>query len=88
MLRQMLLSRLAPDTVVWGAKLRSFEERPADAVKGGGGGMVTLQFEGDEPAVEAAALVGADGVHSLVRQGRATTPAEPPRYMGVFIAVG
>ena len=82
-LRQMLLDRLQPDTVVWGEQLASFTEEP-NALSPEGG--VTLCFSSGL-TVSAAALVGADGVRSVVRQQR-QPPAPPLRYLGVLIVVG
>ena len=76
-LRQMLLDRLEPQTVTWGCKLEAFAERP---------GGVTLTFACGR-VVEAAALVGADGIHSLVRRCREPRAAIP-EYLGVLAVVG
>jgi salicylate hydroxylase len=83
-LRQMLLDRLAPGTVEWSCQLTDFAEHPA--AKGGGGGGVTLTFASGE-VVEAAALIGADGIHSAVRCQRRPL-AQPPEYLGVLAVVG
>lgn len=83
-LRQMLLDRLAPGTVEWDHQLLEFAEHPPD--NGGTGGGVTLTFASGK-VVEAAALIGADGIHSVVR-GRRRPAADPPGYLGVLAVVG
>ena len=86
-LRQMLLDRLSPGSVIWGARLAGFEELTLPAATGDdGGGGVALTFESGE-RLEAVALVGADGVHSLVRRRRRPAAVEPS-YLGIFISVG
>ncbi len=83
-LRQMLLDRLAPGTVEWGHQLANFVDHPP--AKGGAGGRVTLTFTSGK-VVEAAALIGADGIHSVVRCRRRPA-ADPPGYLGVLAVVG
>jgi 2-polyprenyl-6-methoxyphenol hydroxylase-like FAD-dependent oxidoreductase len=98
-LRRMLLERLAPGTVEWGEQLIDFgEDGDADegaggsnGVTAGGGGGVTLRFRSGR-VERAAVLVGADGIHSVVRRhrrhGHGQCPAEAPAYLGVLAAVG
>ncbi len=83
-LRQMLLDRLAPGTVEWGHQLADFVDHPP--AKGGAGGGVTLTFASGK-VVEAAALIGADGIHSVVRCRRKPV-ADLPGYLGVLAVVG
>lgn len=93
-LRKMLLDRLAPGTVEWGRQLVSYSEAQP-ATKGshregedgadGKPAAVTLRFASGE-VVEAAALVGADGIHSQVRVLRGS--AVKPSYIGVLAVVG
>lgn len=57
-LRQMLLDRLQPNTVVWGARVMDYHET-AD--------KVTVTFH-DGSVVDADVLVGADGINSVIRK--------------------
>jgi salicylate hydroxylase len=54
----LLLSRLTPNTVVWNARLESWEEGPLG---------IALTFEAPTLPFIASILVGADGIHSRVR---------------------
>ena len=92
-LRRLLYERLEPGTVQWGWRLRGYEEA-AD------GRSVSAHFErppsSDQAAVELAAeattttvqgsvLVGADGVHSVVRSLKF---GDGHRYVGVVVVLG
>lgn len=57
-LRQLLYERLAPDTIVWGARIRDYTED---------GEGVTVHFH-DGSDFRCSMLVGADGIHSAVRR--------------------
>ncbi len=81
-LREMLLSRLPPDTVQWGRQLTSFSEDEDG---------VTLRWHGrplEETRVDV--LVGADGIRSVVRrlldarEEKAGRPVSPLRYLGLL----
>ncbi|KAL1523893.1 hypothetical protein AB1Y20_018812 [Prymnesium parvum] len=85
-LRRMLWEQLAPESVQWGWKLTRYEEH-AD------GTGVSAHLErctaGDAPrevrVVEAALLVGADGLRSAVR---AQKLRDELRYVGVLLVLG
>jgi salicylate hydroxylase len=72
-LRRMLHDRLAPGTVKWGCRLKDYEERRNMAEEGAGDrsadGPITLLFE-DGTTQTVDLLVGADGIHSVVRRLR------------------
>ena len=79
-LLEMLRGRLPEGTVRWGVRLRGFAE---DA------GGVALELEGAGGArfpFRAAALIGADGLHSTVRARLPRCPA--PAYLGVALLLG
>jgi salicylate hydroxylase len=107
-LRKMLLDQLLPDTITWNATLENF--RLDDATN-----ILELQFsqklKTDDKdinitnvdtstfTVQAAALVGADGIHSRVRQlmlraslGKAASSLSPSittlNYLGVVLVLG
>lgn len=82
-LRQALLQALAPGTVVWGKRLAAYTERPDTSEQ------VTLTFI-DGTTDSADVLVGADGIHSMVRKlklGESSDPC-PLRYLGVMVVLG
>lgn len=94
-LREALLAQLLPGTVQWGCKLERYEES-AD----GSSARVIL---GDGRTIEAAAVVGADGVHSVVRRQKlanldeltrepGSASAAPAngglRYLGLIVVLG
>jgi len=55
-LRQLLLDRLKPDTIVWGKKFKSFENEDES---------IMVHFESGE-SIQAELLIGADGIYSGV----------------------
>ena len=63
-LREALLRGLQPGVIEWGRRLEAFQDHGAAT---GGSGGVTLRLAGGE-VVRAAVLVGAAGVHSVVRR--------------------
>jgi salicylate hydroxylase len=96
-LRRILLSKLEPGTVTWGARLRGFEERE-DSVhlrfEGGegvpGAGAGSSSSSSSSPAlpdhvVSHPVVVGADGIRSVIRRGLGGGPL---RYLGVVILLG
>ena len=97
-LRRVLLERLAPGTVKWGMGLQSYTELGADAGADNGGGDggergVLLRFV-DGTTMLAAALVGADGLRSHVRQLRdeqfksVGAPTANLKPLGVSVIIG
>ncbi|KAK3238983.1 hypothetical protein CYMTET_51059 [Cymbomonas tetramitiformis] len=76
-LRKMLLDRLHAGTVRWGHRLMGYEEHPDAA-------GVSLTFENGS-VEQAALLVGADGVNSLIRTHKTL---DPLKYLGVMIILG
>ena len=68
-LRELLLSRLRPDTVRWGRALTAVRE---------GGEHVELSFEGVDAPAKARVVVGADGIRSAVRAAAGDDDIAPP----------
>jgi 2-polyprenyl-6-methoxyphenol hydroxylase-like FAD-dependent oxidoreductase len=60
-LRKMLLDQLPPDTIKWGMKLISIDDSDEDCIR--------VRFA-DGTTDDADLLVGADGIHSVVRKAR------------------
>lgn len=91
----LLLSRLAPNTVVWNARLENWEEGPLG---------IALTFEAPTLPFTASILVGADGIHSRVRarlwkspgvataeisnSGSGSGSGGTLRYIGVVLVLG
>ena len=84
-MRQLLYERLAPDTVVWGARVRDYTETAEG---------VTVHFHesnGKAEDVRADVLVGADGIHSIVRRLQDEKAREKQgalQYLGVGAIIG
>lgn len=81
-LRQLLLDKLQPGTVVWNSKLADYEEDE---------GGVRLRFEGQEQGTERFdVLVASDGIRSSVRLQRDARMKAPNtmRYVGVAVILG
>lgn len=79
-LLELLRGKLPAGAVRWGTKLRGFAEDASG---------VDLELEGpggERFALRAAALVGADGLHSSVRARLPRCPA--PAYLGVALLLG
>ena len=79
-LRRVLLERLAPGTIAWGAALSG-----AVAAEGGGGGY-DLSFA-DGATARCKVLVGADGIRSKTRQ-LVVQGDDPHRDLGVSVILG
>lgn len=80
-LRQMLIDRLKPDTIVWGYKLTGYSETNE---------KVQLQFSNEE-SITCDLLVGTDGIRSIVRQQRDKSEREYEtqlEYIGVSVIIG
>ena len=77
-LRHRLLEKIALNTVRWGTKLRSFEPT------GNGGVSLTLT---DGNTMEAALLVGCDGIFSTVRRQLALA-GDALNYVGLVVVLG
>lgn len=81
----MLYERLAPDTVRWGYKLKDYTEdlKVSEVDK-----PITLRFD-DEREEKCDLLVGADGIHSIVRKLRDLKEKEGGlRYLEVGVILG
>lgn len=84
-LRRRLVERIRPGTIRWGAKLQSFvcsssDERGCTA----NGVTVTLT---DGSTIDAALLVGSDGIFSTVRQ-QLKFPNDRLNYVGLVVVLG
>ena len=83
-LRQLLLDKLEPGTVVWGSRLVDYEEDEAG---------VRINFEGQEQGTDKNrfdVLVASDGIRSSVRLQRDARmkAANTMRYVGVAVILG
>lgn len=76
-LRQRILERVRPGTIRWGSKLAKYECRD-------GGVDVTLT---DGTVLNAALLVGSDGIFSTVRRQLAL-PGDRLNYVGLVVVLG
>jgi 2-polyprenyl-6-methoxyphenol hydroxylase-like FAD-dependent oxidoreductase len=89
-LRALLVDALLPGTILWGTTLLDFDEIADDAA---GGGCVRARLS-DGTERLCAVLVGADGIHSVVRgmasRKLAADAAEPPGlcYLGCVVVLG
>ncbi|KOO34873.1 hypothetical protein Ctob_010083 [Chrysochromulina tobinii] len=94
-LRALLCARLKPGTIRWGCRLDTITQQNTGQHKGQHD-RPTLSFNGGERQVSADVVVGADGIHSVVRQFAAPTQmptaAEPRgvglRALGVAVVLG
>jgi hypothetical protein len=91
-LRRMLLSRLKTNTVQWGKRLISYDERANVPIKATFRGYSSENLETQEASVDVDVLIGADGLRSVVRTIRDAcnpdlSPA-PLRYIGVSVIIG
>jgi 2-polyprenyl-6-methoxyphenol hydroxylase-like FAD-dependent oxidoreductase len=75
-LRDMLVSKLQPGTIEWGRKVKKF-------FRTDGNGIVVDFLDGSQETVSA--LVGADGIHSVVRK---QLIADDLCYLGVIVILG
>ena len=82
-LREILLRSLPAGVVSWGSPLAGFATEPMPE----GGSKVRLTFgpPGQESVVLADAVVGCDGIHSMVRHHLI---GDRLRYLGVFVMLG
>ncbi len=90
-LREMMMTRLRPETVVWNRKLVQYTEFPSH---------IAAEFECRDPVsgnvrsdtVHCHVLVGADGVRSVVRRLRdkkeKLEAVSPLSYLGVAVIIG
>jgi 2-polyprenyl-6-methoxyphenol hydroxylase-like FAD-dependent oxidoreductase len=89
-LRALLVDALLPGTILWGTTLLDFEEVADDSA---GGGCVQVRLS-DGTERRCSVLVGADGIHSVVRgmaeRKLAANLAEPVGlcYLGVVVVLG
>ena len=80
-LRQMLIDRLQPNTIIWGYKLTGYSEL---------NDKVQLEFANDEKFI-CDLLVGTDGIRSIVRQQRDEAEIgcdAQLEYIGVSVIIG
>ena len=80
-LRQMLIDRLQPNTIIWGYKLTGYSEQ---------NDKVQLEFANDEKFI-CDLLVGTDGIRSIVRQQRDEAEIgcdAQLEYIGVSVIIG
>lgn len=100
-LRRILLQRLAPGTVKWGRRLVSYKDTIESVTLEfectvATSSNPTHQNQSDEPqqkeVVVADVVVGADGIHSKIRQSRDLQNADlgppPLQYTGVSVIIG
>ena len=80
-LRKLLYDRLLPDTVVWGARVKDYTESSTG---------VRVEFH-DGTFLDCSMLVGADGIHSVIRRlqdSKAREKTAPLSFLGVAAIVG
>jgi len=94
-LRQRIVERLRPGTIRWGAKLKSFacwiddperRQHPSTPANGPFANGVTVTLA-DGSTLDAALLVGSDGIFSTVRRQLAL-PRDRLHYVGLLVVLG
>ena len=94
-LRQRIVERLRPGTIRWGAKLKSFacwiddperRQHPSAPANGPFANGVTVTLA-DGSTLDAALLIGSDGIFSTVRRQLAL-PRDRLHYVGLLVVLG
>ncbi|KAK3238973.1 hypothetical protein CYMTET_51060 [Cymbomonas tetramitiformis] len=85
-LRARILDQIRPGTIQWNSKLKSFScwSSDKDGRHGKNGVTVTLS---DGTTLDAALLVGSDGIHSTVRR-QLDLPGDRLNYVGLVVVLG
>lgn len=96
-LRRILLEQLSPGTVKWGHKLLSYEDNNDNVTLVFENTSITIdsgdqQLNSKQVVMTADIVVGADGIHSKVRQSRDSQNMDlnpqPLQYTGVSVIIG